>query len=96
MTAPEVLLRRPYSFQTDVWGLGCFFYTLLFRALPFRSDDDVINLKEELDVRAQPSPIGPLSDDALELAGLMLIKDQDKRITISQILEHPWFDLDLN
>ena len=96
MTAPEVLLGRPYSFQTDVWGLGCFMYTLLFRMLPFRSDEDVINFQEELNVRAEPSPIIPLSDEALQLAELMLIKDQEKRITISQILEHPWFNLDLN
>jgi serine/threonine protein kinase len=33
--SPEVILRRPYSYQTDVWSMGVVFYILLSGFFPF-------------------------------------------------------------
>ncbi len=33
--APEVLRKESYSFQCDLWSLGCISYALLSGTLPF-------------------------------------------------------------
>ena len=34
-TAPEVLQNEPYSYNCDVWSIGCIMYALLAGSLPF-------------------------------------------------------------
>lgn len=36
--SPEVVLRRPYSFQVDMWVLGVIAYILLSGSMPFEDD----------------------------------------------------------
>ena len=33
--APEILLKKPYNFQCDLFSLGCIMYTLICASLPF-------------------------------------------------------------
>ena len=33
--APEILEKKPYSFQCDIWSLGCILYSLICSSLPF-------------------------------------------------------------
>jgi serine/threonine protein kinase len=37
--APEILLKKPYSFQCDLWSFGCILYALLCSSLPFDHDN---------------------------------------------------------
>ena len=37
--APEILLKKPYSFQCDLWSYGCILYALLCSSLPFDHDN---------------------------------------------------------
>jgi serine/threonine protein kinase len=36
--APEILEKKPYSPQCDLWSLGCIIFALLCGSLPFDSD----------------------------------------------------------
>ena len=36
--APEILQKKPYSFQCDLWSFGCIVYALCCSSLPFDSE----------------------------------------------------------
>ncbi|KAI3456453.1 hypothetical protein Pfo_013116 [Paulownia fortunei] len=89
--APEVL-RRSYGKEIDVWSAGVILYILLSGVPPFWAETekgifDAI-LKEEVDFDSQPWP--SVSNSAKDLVRKMLRKDPKKRITSTQVLEHPW------
>lgn len=43
--SPEICLNKPYSFETDIWSLGCILYELCTLEKPFKSNclTDLIN-----------------------------------------------------
>jgi serine/threonine protein kinase len=46
--SPEILNKKPYDFQTDVWSLGNALYALLSGRLPFigdKIDKTIFNIK---------------------------------------------------
>ncbi|XP_073158112.1 calcium-dependent protein kinase-like [Henckelia pumila] len=89
--APEVL-RRSYGKEIDVWSAGVILYILLSGTLPFWAETDIgifdAILKEEVHFDSQPWPY--ISANAKDLVRKMLTKDPKKRITSTQVLEHPW------
>ncbi|KAG6392334.1 hypothetical protein SASPL_146551 [Salvia splendens] len=89
--APEVL-KRSYGKEMDVWSAGVILYILLSGVPPFWAETekgifDAI-LKEEVDFVSQPWP--SISNSGKDLVHKMLTKDPKKRITSSEVLEHPW------
>lgn len=88
--SPEVVQGKAYKgFTSDIWSCGVILYALLVGRLPF--DDDNIRTLLDKVKRAKfvmPTDI-PLA--AQDLIARMLEKDVDKRISMSQILVHPWF-----
>ena len=36
-TSPEILCKKPYRFESDIWSLGVLLYTMFAAALPFAS-----------------------------------------------------------
>jgi serine/threonine protein kinase len=82
--APEILNGQSYDGPPqDVWASGVLLYTLMYRENPFHTIDEII--ESELTV---PSI---LSEDAYDLLTRMLERNVDERITINQVLLHPWF-----
>ncbi|KAF2634868.1 Pkinase-domain-containing protein [Massarina eburnea CBS 473.64] len=81
--APEVLAGRSYrGKEQDVWALGILLYTIVYKENPFYSIDEIM----DHDLRVPYI----MSDESIDLIRLMLDRDVDRRITISQVLEHPW------
>ena len=37
--APEVILKKPYSFHCDVWSAGAVLYAMLVHRLPFKTEE---------------------------------------------------------
>ncbi|KAF2030670.1 Pkinase-domain-containing protein [Setomelanomma holmii] len=81
--APEVLAGRSYrGKEQDVWALGILLYTIIYKENPFYSIDEIM----DHDLRVP----WVMSEESIDLVRLMLDRDVEKRITISQVLEHPW------
>lgn len=81
--APEVLGGRRYDGPAqDVWALGILLYTIVYKENPYYSLDEIVD--HELRIP------WILSDDNIDLIKGMLNRDVDNRLTIEQVLDHPW------
>ncbi|KAF8637931.1 hypothetical protein AX17_002552 [Amanita inopinata Kibby_2008] len=87
--SPEIVNGEKYQGNaTDIWSCGVILYALLTGRLPF-DDKNVRTLlaKVKSGKYDMPAWIDPLAKDLLSR---MLVVDVGKRITIPEILSHPW------
>ncbi|KAJ4474351.1 Pkinase-domain-containing protein [Lentinula aciculospora] len=88
--SPEMLQGKKYlGAEVDIWSLGVILYVLLTGMLPFDDDDEQI-MRDKVILGEFEDPEW-LSTDARDLVQNILQKEPSKRLTIPQILEHPWF-----
>ncbi|KAK8095874.1 hypothetical protein PG999_013896 [Apiospora kogelbergensis] len=81
--APEVLAGKPYGGkEQDVWALGILLYTIIYKENPFYSIDEIM----DRDLRVPYT----ISDESIDLIRCMLNRDLSQRYDITQVLDHPW------
>eukprot|EP01106_Pelomyxa_sp_JSP_P017678 TRINITY_DN741_c0_g1_i4.p1 TRINITY_DN741_c0_g1~~TRINITY_DN741_c0_g1_i4.p1 ORF type:complete len:342 (+),score=81.21 TRINITY_DN741_c0_g1_i4:63-1088(+) len=94
--APEVLLTLegggPYGPAVDVWAVGVIAYILLSGCAPFYHADDGMSFELTLSgqVPWPETPWNTISAEAKDLISKILVIDPAKRLTLQQILAHPW------
>lgn len=88
--APELIERKAYDgFKTDIWALGVILYTMVNGFMPFDEDDEertkwkIIN--EEPNYHAEW-----MNDEAIDLIKHTLMKDPNSRISLKDLLCHPF------
>ncbi|XP_013119238.2 serine/threonine-protein kinase PLK4 [Stomoxys calcitrans] len=86
--SPEVVSRSSHGLPADVWGLGCMFYTLLVGQPPF--DTDAVQSTLNRVVMSDYHIPSYISFDARDLIEKLLRKKPDERISLQQVLEHPF------
>lgn len=92
--APEVIRGGLYTGpEIDVWSCGVILYVMLCGRLPFE-DEDVQTLFTKISQGVYHIP-SFLTTDARSVINGMLAVDPVKRITIPEILQHPFFTTDL-
>ncbi|KAJ6604991.1 kinase-like domain-containing protein [Mycena sp. CBHHK59/15] len=92
--APEVIKGLKYSGpEIDVWSSGIILYVLLCGKLPF--EDEVIGSLFEKIAHVRYDPPTHLSPEAQDLIKRMLVADPTKRITVPQIMQHPFVTVKL-
>ncbi|KAJ0243219.1 Protein kinase domain-containing protein [Hirschfeldia incana] len=84
--APEVLQGKSCGKEIDIWSAGVILYLLLCGKHPFETESEI--RKGRLDLESQPWPC--VSESAKDLVKKMLTKDPNRRISASNVLEHPW------
>ncbi|CAI0548765.1 unnamed protein product [Linum tenue] len=93
--APEVL-KRKYGPEADIWSVGVMLYILLCGVPPFwaESEHGIFNaiLRGHVDFTSDPWP--SISPPAKDLVRKMLNSDPKQRLTASQVLNHPWIQVD--
>lgn len=88
--APEVIAGTPYNGSaSDIWSCGIILFALLAGRLPF-DDDDLATLLEKVKIAKFEIP-SHIDRRAKHLISRMLEKDVQKRITMPEILSHPFF-----
>ncbi|XP_068636430.1 serine/threonine-protein kinase SAPK2-like isoform X2 [Aristolochia californica] len=94
--APEVLSRKEYDGKiADVWSCGVTLYVMLVGAYPFEDPEDPRNFRKTigriLSVQYSIPDYVRVSMDCKHLLSRIFVANPEKRITIPEIKNHPWF-----
>ena len=90
--APEMLQGKKYKPQpVDIWSSGIVLYAMICGYLPFEDDNnDLLYRKICIGKYTIPDFV---SNKCKDLLKKILVTDPNKRITIKQIKNHPWFKI---
>ena len=90
--APEICSNVPYGKECDLWSIGIVAYIMLCGQPPF-FNDDVFALFEEIK-NGQPNyeldSWKQISHEGQDFIQKILVKDPMERLTVSNMLAHPW------
>ncbi|KRX08685.1 Protein kinase-like domain [Pseudocohnilembus persalinus] len=94
--APEMLHQQGYDHKVDIWSVGVLVFEILTGKSPFAPSDrqldaayvDKTTRKNIMNLNYQfPSDFPPLAKDLVQK---ILVTDPNKRLTLEQIMQHPW------
>jgi len=93
--APELISGKCYlGSEADIWSMGVLLYALLCGYLPF-DDDNIALLYRKIQSGVYEKPEW-LSESSIEMLDQLLQVDPKRRITVTQLLFHPWVLQDCN
>nr|XP_019833449.1 PREDICTED: serine/threonine-protein kinase PLK4 isoform X1 [Bos indicus] len=86
--SPEIATRSAHGLESDIWSLGCMFYTLLIGRPPFDTDT-VKNTLNKVVLADYEMPTF-LSREAKDLIHQLLRRNPADRLSLSSVLDHPF------
>ncbi|CAH8437990.1 unnamed protein product [Schistosoma turkestanicum] len=86
--SPEIASHNQQGLETDVWSLGCMFYTLIVGRPPFDTREVRSTLNRVLAVDYElPSTV---STEAADLINSLLRREPQERLKLKAIIQHPF------
>ncbi|ONH72988.1 Serine/threonine-protein kinase srk1, partial [Pichia kudriavzevii] len=96
-TSPEQHMNVGYDKKVDMWALGCVLYTMVVGFPPFYSNDQNTNDITEKVMNGRYEFLKPwfdeVSDGCKNLISNLLTVDPEKRYSIEQMINDPWFNI---
>lgn len=87
--SPEVCQNKPYTYQSDIWALGCILYELCTLRHAFHAEN-LLGLVFKI-VQDNQEPIeGDYSDELKDIVNSLLIKDEKQRPRVIDIINRPF------
>ena len=91
--APEIVHKKPYDYRVDIWSLGVLLYELIHREAPYKgrslSEISKSLAKDHIMFSSSTHP------EAKDLIIKILRNNPNDRLSVNQILSHPWVQLHL-
>ncbi|KAI8370114.1 kinase-like domain-containing protein [Choanephora cucurbitarum] len=89
--APErIKAANTYTVSSDVWSLGISLVEIAVGSYPYKYDNMFAQLKAIIDDEPPTLPADQFSEEAQDFVASCLQKDQLKRPTYADLLEHPF------
>ena len=86
--APEMVEGRPHDNRIDLWSLGILAYEFIVGSPPFETDDQQTTCRRIANVDLFiPPEVAPAAAD---LVRRLLVYKPEERLTLSEVLVHPW------
>lgn len=89
--APEMILGQKYTKVCDVWSLGVVLFLMTTGEIPFREVTNNIQKLLQKVIYGDPQYPDTMSAQLEDLLKKILVKDPNERITLTDIMSHPWF-----
>ena len=86
--SPELCLKKPYNYKSDIWSLGCILYEMMYLKHAFEADsigELVVNILEgnfNMNINAG------FSEGVVDLVKNILVIDANKRPSVDDILKN--------
>lgn len=91
--APEVI-KGTYTEKCDLWSVGVILFILLSGKPPFSgSTDQILSKVKKGNYSFSNKCWDTISEEAKDLIGKLMEKDQEKRVCALEALKHRWFEL---